>query len=134
MGVVSLIVMEPGSEWPGHVRDSENVVEASHRSESLLQRTQRTLAALRQRGQHVRVAVLACSDATDVASAACRARLARELLSAVTTASFGRLVLSSAERASVPLRRELLTLAGTLSQTVPGTSVHVRFNRMSDGA
>jgi len=92
-------------------------------------RTQRTLAALHQRGQHVRVAVLACSDATDVASVACRAQLAHELLSAVTAAGFGRLVLSSAERASMPLRRELLSLADTLTQTVLGASVRVRFNR-----
>jgi hypothetical protein len=129
MGVVSLIVMEPGSEWPGHVRDSENVVAAGHRNEGLLQRTQRTLEALHQRGQHVRVAVLACSDAIDAASATSRERLARELLSAVTATGCGRLVLSSVDRASTPLRRELLSLAGTLSQTVPGSSVHVRFTR-----
>jgi hypothetical protein len=128
MGVVSLIVMEPGSRWPGHVRDSENIVAASHLGEGLLQRTQRTLAGLLRRGQHVRVAVLACSEATDAASLASRARLARELLAAVTATGFGRLVLSSAEHASVPLRRELLSLAGALSQTVLGTSVRVRFS------
>ena len=128
MGVVSLIVMEPGSEWPGHVRDSENVVATSYRDEGLLLRTRRTLEALRQRGQNVRVAVLACSRATDVASVTGRARLAQELLAAVAAAGFGRLVLSSAEGASVPLRRELLTLAGALSQSVVGVSVRVKFN------
>jgi len=89
MGVVSLIVMEPGSAWPGHVRDSENIVAASYRDEGLLQRTRRTLAALRGRGQQVRVAVLACSHATDVASLARRAQLAHELLAAVAAAGFG---------------------------------------------
>ncbi len=127
MGVVSLIVMEPGSRWPGHVRDSENIVAASHLGEGLLQRTQRTLEGLLQRGQHVRVAVLACSDATDAVALACRAQLARELLAAVAVTGYGRLVLSSAEHASISLRRELLTLAGALSQTVLGTSVRVRF-------
>lgn len=127
MGVVSLIVMEPGSRWPGHVRDSENIVAASHVGEGLLQRTQRTLEGLLQRGQHVRVAVLACSDATDAVTLACRAQLARELLAAVAATGYGRLVLSSAEHASMSLRRELLTLAGALSQTVLGTSVRVRF-------
>ncbi len=131
MGVVSLIVMEPGSQWPGHVRDSENIVAASHLGEGLLQRTQRTLAGLLQRGQHVRVAVLACSDAIDLASLASRAQLARELLAAVAATGFGRLVLSSAEPASVSTRRELLTLAGALSHAGPGTSVRVRFSDAS---
>lgn len=133
MGVVSLIVMEPGSEWPGHVRDSENVVTTGHRDEGLLQRTRRTLEALRQRGQNVRVAVLACSRATDIASVIGRARLAQELLAAVAAAGFGRLVLSSAEGASVPLRRELLSLAGALSQSVVGVSVRVKFNDAPSG-
>jgi hypothetical protein len=128
MGVVSLIVMEPGSQWPGHVRDSENIVAASHLGEGLLQRTRRTLAGLLQRDQHVRVAVLACSEATDVASLACRAQLARELLDAVAATGFGRLVLCSADHASLSLRRELLSLAGALSQTVLGTTVRVRFD------
>jgi hypothetical protein len=120
--------MEPGSAWPGHVRDSENIVAASHRDEGLLQRTRRTLAALRGRGQQVRVAVLACSHATDVASLARRAQLAHELLAAVAVAGFGRLVLSSAEQASIPLRRELLSLAGVLSQEALGATVRVMFN------
>jgi hypothetical protein len=129
MGVVSLIVMEPGSRWPGHVRGSENIVAASHvGEEGLLKRTQRTLARLLQGGQHVRVAVLACSDATDAAALACRAELARVLLAAVADTGFGRLVLSSAKNTTVPLRRELLSLAAALNETALGTSVRVRFD------
>jgi hypothetical protein len=124
--------MEPGSQWPGHVRDSENVVAASHGDEGLLHRTRRTLALLRQRGQHVRVAVLACSDSVDVASVTRRTQLAYELLAAVTAAGFGRLVLSTAEQASMPLRRELLSLAGALSQTVLGACVRVKFGDASE--
>src|SRR5580692_4481917 len=127
MGVVSLIVMEPGSQWPGHVRDSENVVAASFEDEGLLHRTRRTLALLQQRGQHVRVAVLACNETIDAASVTRRTQLAHELLAAVTAAGVGRLVLSSVEQASMPLRRELLSLAGALSQTVLGACVRVRF-------
>ena len=128
MGVVSLIVMEPGSVWPGHVRDSENVVAVGHREEGLVQRTHLTLTALRQRGQQVRVAVLACNEAVDEASIASRALLARELLTAVSTTRFGRLVLSAADRTSMQVRRELLSLAGALTHSLRGASVQVTFN------
>jgi hypothetical protein len=128
MGVVSLIVMEPGSVWPGHVRDSENVVAVGHQDGGLVQRTHQTLTALRQRGQEVRVAVLACNEATDDASIASRALLARVLLTAVSTTRFGRLVLSAAERTSMQVRRELLTLAGALTHSLRGASVRVTFN------
>jgi hypothetical protein len=129
MGVVSLIVMEPGSAWPGHVGDSENVVAVGEKEEGLLHRIRQKLDALRLRGERVRVAVLACNEATDAASAQRRAELARELLSVVAAAGFGRLVLSAAERAPTPLRHELLALAGVLSHTRRGaaTVVSVRF-------
>jgi hypothetical protein len=133
MATVSLIVMEQNSEWPGHVGDSEHLV-AVGGDEGLLERTQQRLAALRRRGERVRVAVLACGDATDVVSMARRAEVVHELLGAVTSVGFGRLVLSSGDRASVELRAELLSLAGTLSQRLDGTSatVSVRFGRAGD--
>src|SRR5271155_83494 len=111
MAIVSLIVMEPGSVWPGHVGGSENVVAVGEHEEGLLQRIRQRLDLLRQRGERIRVAVLACNEATDEASAARRAELAQELLTAVATTGSGRLVLSAAERASMQLRRELLLLA-----------------------
>ena len=129
MGMVSLIVMEPGSEWPGHVRDSENVVAVGHPEEALLQRTRQRLDSLHRHGDHVRVAVLACNGATDLASVASRTEVAQELLNAVAAASFGRLVLSAAERASIQLRGQLLSLAAALGHKLRGTSVKVRFSR-----
>jgi hypothetical protein len=48
MSVVSLIVMEPGSAWPGHVGDSENVVALGEREEGLLPRIRRTLDSIRK--------------------------------------------------------------------------------------
>src|SRR5580700_9481361 len=122
MGVVSLIVMEPGSAWPGHVGDSENVVAVGEHDEALLKRIRERLDSLRRRGEHVRVAVLACNEATDVTAVARRAELAHELLAAVAAVGFGRLVLSAAERASLDLRRELLSLAGALSYVGRGTA------------
>jgi|HubBroStandDraft_1064217.scaffolds.fasta_scaffold188942_2 hypothetical protein len=135
MGVVSLIVMEPGSAWPGHVGDSENVVAVGEQEEGLLHRIRQKLDSLRRRGEQVRVAVLACNEATDVASAARRAELAHELLSVVAAVGFGRLILSAAERASMPLRHELLSLAGALSHTRRGTAtvVSVRFCEAKEG-
>ncbi len=132
MGVVSLIVMEPGSAWPGHIGDSENVVTVSEPEEGILLRIHQRLALLRRRGEHVRVAVLACNEATDVASVARRTALAHELLGAVAAVTFGRLVLTAAERASMQLRCELLSLAGALSHACRGgttATVLVRFKR-----
>jgi glutamate racemase len=128
--------MEPGSAWPGHVGDSENVVAVGEREEGLLPRIRLMLESIKKRGEHVRVAVLACNEATDVASVARRAELAHELLAAVAAAAFGRLVLSAAERASMQIRRELLTLAGALSYTRGGTAatISVRFNGTQEPA
>jgi glutamate racemase len=120
--MVSLIVMEQGSEWPGHVGDSDDVVATGSSSETLLAKIQLVFLALRRRNQQVRVAVLACNAATDAESAARRAAVARELLGLVATVGCGRLVLSAAERSSTQLRRELLSLVGVLSDGLRGSS------------
>jgi len=125
MGTVSLIVVEQGSEWPGHVGNCENVMAVGSHKEGLLQSTRQGLDSLRRRGHYLRVAVLACNEATDLASASHRAEVARELLTAVSAAGFGRLLLSATDRASMDQRRELLSLAGALSQTLPASSVTV---------
>jgi hypothetical protein len=68
-----------------------------------------------------------------VASRARRAQLAHELLGAVAVVSFGRLILSAAERASLQLRHELLSLAGALSHARRGSvTVSVRFKEAID--
>jgi hypothetical protein len=76
MAVVTLIVMEPGSEWPGHVGDSESVVAVANAEEGLLEKTRRKLDSMRQQDQHVRVAVLACNQEGDDSSVSRRAELA----------------------------------------------------------
>jgi hypothetical protein len=125
MGIVSLIVMEPGSSWPGHVGDTENVVAAGDDEEGLLPRTQHMVDALHARGQAVRVAVLACNDATDTASSGRRAEIARVLLAAVAPATFGRLVLCAGSGSSIRLRHELLSLTGTIIRELEGTTATV---------
>ena len=135
MGKVSLIVVEQGSEWPGHVGDCENVVAVGYDKEGLVQRTRQGLDLLQRRGHYLRVAVLACNEATDLASVARRAEVAHELLTAVTAVGFGRLLLSASDRASMQLRGELLSLAGALRQRLRGSSatVSVRFGGANDG-
>ena len=129
MDMVSLIVMEPGSEWPGHVGGSENVVELGQHEEPVLERIRSRLDSLRLNGARVRVAVLACNEAADAASAARREEVALELLAGVAAAGFGRLVLNAAALTSAPLRLELLSLAGSLSHACAGGAVvSVKFN------
>jgi hypothetical protein len=136
MATVSLVVMEPGSEWPGHVGDHPNLVAFSQSGEMLLQRTKETLDALRRDEQDVRVAVLACNGETaDGEADGYRTQVARTLLSAVSSKTLGRLVLSASGRASVRLREELLALTGTLSAQLQGTTatVSLRFTDESRG-
>jgi hypothetical protein len=125
MSIVSLIVMEPGSNWPGHVGDTENVVAAGSDEEGLLPRTQHMVEVLHARHQAIRVAVLACNDATDVASSGRRAEIARALLGAVATAPFGRLVLCAESGASIRLRHQLLSLTESLIRELDGTTATV---------
>jgi hypothetical protein len=107
--VVSLVVMEPGSEW------------------------QDELDILRRGQQSVRVAVLACNGDTDAEVERYRAKIARTLMTAVTGTTFGRLVLSASRGASLPVRQELLALAGTLTDQLRGTSATVSL-RFTEGA
>jgi hypothetical protein len=134
MGIVSLIVMEPGSNWPGHIGDSENVVAAGCDDEKLLPRVRHMLDALRARGQGVRVAVLACNGETDPRSAGRRADIARELLGAIAPNPCGRLVLCATQQASRRLRSELLSLTGMLTQQPEGAAatVSLRFGGACD--
>jgi hypothetical protein len=132
--LVSLIVMESGSAWPGHVRDSENVVTIGHDDDGeLLPRTRHRLDLIERRGQRVRTAVLACNASVDVASNARRAGVALALLDAVAAGRFGRLVLTAADRTPLRLRYELQSLASSLSLARRDTSVCVRFVRTPDG-
>jgi hypothetical protein len=125
MTKVSLVVMESGSAWPGHIGDSSNVVAFSQNGEKLLRRTQEKLDALRRGQQDVRVAVLACNGQTDGEADGCRAQVARTLLAAVRGTTFGRLVLSASSSASLRLRHELVSLAGALSEELEGTTATV---------
>jgi hypothetical protein len=129
MAVVILIEMESGSEWPGHIDDSENVVAVGHDEGGLLEKRRRTLESLRQQGQQVRVAVLACNQEADPSSVSRRAEVAHELLTSVTVGGFGRLVLTASNRVSMRQLCELLSLAGELRRRLRGAtaSVSVRF-------
>lgn len=115
MNNVSLVVMEKGSAWPGHVAAMEDVIAFSHDDVGLLQRTEEKLATLRSSRQAVRLAVLACNTDHGGSSVGRRARIARALLAAVSSAALGRLVLCASSHAPPSLRAELLGLAGELT-------------------
>ncbi len=125
IAVVSLVVMEPGSEWPRHFGHHSNLVAFSQKREKLLQRTQEELDTLRRGQQSVRVAVLACNGDTDGEVDRYRTKIARTLLAAVMGTTFGRLVLSASCGASLRARQELLAIAGTLTEQLRGTSATV---------
>jgi hypothetical protein len=129
MEVVTLVVMEQKSQWPGHAGDSENVVAVSSDEGGLLERTRHRLDSIRLRGQQVGVAVLACNEVTHDESVAMRSAVAHELLSAVIDAGSGRLVLSASSLASMGQRRELFALAGSLTERLRGktATLSVRF-------
>jgi hypothetical protein len=124
MLTTTMVVMEPGSDWPGQIGDSMNVV-AGHKGDDLLRRAQEKLGALWRNETRVRVAVLACNSATDRGAAVRRAQVAHTLLDAVSHSSFGRLILGASERASHPLRQELLALAHALTVGLGGSTPRV---------
>jgi hypothetical protein len=133
MSRVSLVVMERGSDWPGHVGGLDEVVALTHDDEALLECTCDKLAALRAASRSVRIAVLACNRSCGAAARERRASLARSLLAAVSEGTFGRLVLSVNARASAVLRAELLALVGALmpemGRATATISVHFKETR-----
>jgi glutamate racemase len=135
MTTTAMIVMEPGSEWPGQIGDTTNLVAFGHGCDDLLRRTVDRLGVLRRSKQVVRVAVLACNAATGNAAAVGRAQLARALLGAVASTNSGRLVLSASGRTSQQLLQELFALAETLADELRGTSatVSLRFTEAPAG-
>jgi hypothetical protein len=125
----AIVVMEPGSDWPGQIGDTTNLVAFSHEGGDLSRRTQEKLDALRHAKQSLRVAVLACSAAAGGAAARRRAELARLLLGAVKSTTCGRLTLTASGSSCCQLREELFALAGELTEELRGTraTISLRF-------
>jgi hypothetical protein len=132
---LSVVVMEPGSDWPGQVGDSTTLVAFSQGGDELLRRTQSRLKALAEHHQTVRIAVLACNGETEGPTASRRERIARVLLDAVASASSGRLIVSANRAASHPLRGHLFALVDALTKALHGStaSVSLRFEAVSPG-
>ncbi len=123
MATTSMIVMEPGSDWP-EIEDSTTLVALSPPQSELLRRTQDKLRALERVRQNVELAVLACNAATG-GQAEERSALARALLAAVSRSPHGRLILAAGGHASFELRSELVGLAGRLTQEARDTTAIV---------
>jgi len=65
MTAYSVVVIEPGSDWPGDVSYSTTLAAFCQDGEELLCRTQTKLEALADRDHCVRVPVLACNGETE---------------------------------------------------------------------
>jgi hypothetical protein len=135
METTALVVMEPGSDWPGQIGNSMNVVASSDGGGDLVPRTREKLIALHQSKKAVRVAVLACNSATDGAALGRRVQLARTLLCAVTRSTCGRFILGASGRCPDPVRQTLLLLAREMTEDARGTTatVSLRFMEASHG-
>ena len=136
MTAFSVVVMEPGSDWPGQVGDSSTLVAFCQEGEELFRRTQSKLSALAEHHQSVRVAVLACNGETEGLTASRRKRIAQVLLDAVASTTCGRLVVSANGAASRHLREHLLALVGDLTRALQGSTatVALRFEGRSRAA
>jgi hypothetical protein len=114
MRAIALVVTEPGSDWPLHDNREELDVVAfgqprDEPDEALLRRI------CEQSGRPgYTLAVLACNSDTDEEAMSRRAGLLRALLTRVTLAASGRVVLAASGGASAELRNQLLGLAGAL--------------------
>jgi len=131
----AIFVMEPGSQWPAQIDDLASVVGLGSAGDDLLERTREKLGVLLHRREGVRVAVLACNDATGDEAVDYRAALARALLGAVAKTIRGRLILSASDPAPPTVRRALLTLVEELTLELRGTtaSVSLWFTEPSHG-
>ena len=125
MTTAAMVVMEPGSDWPGQIGDSTSVVAFSRKGEDLVRRTKERLGALARSKQNVRVAVLACNSSAGGAALGRRAELARMLLGAVSGSTCGRLIVSASGGASPETRQELLALAGALTEQFQESSATI---------
>ena len=125
MTTTAMIVMEPGSAWPGPIGDFTNLVAFNTGCEELLAKAQEKLHSLRRAKLAVRVAVLACNMAAGDSVAGPRAQLARLLLSAVAGTTHGRMLLTCGPRPSHSLVQELLALAEALTLDLRGATATV---------
>jgi hypothetical protein len=121
---MALIVLEPGSDWPGEpAGEFDGVIALANDEATLLERTRDRLAELVRRSDRLGTAVLACcAAAQDVVAR--RMTLARLLFDALEAAGNGRLVLCAGPDAPPSLRDELYALAASMG-SAGGTPVSV---------
>ena len=133
--------MESGAEWPawfsGMDADAlETRVLAQYDGESLdafVERVARDLSELKDAGQNVGMAVMACSERADDAVDRSRRNMARAILTAMQTEPGGTLLFTESQRKSGGARQALSTLATDLEHEWEDTGVHVgvRFGQPS---
>jgi hypothetical protein len=126
---IALVVMEAGSEWPGHIGGFAQLM-AFTMDEGANERVQQRIDDLQHAKHRVRAAVLACNRTTDRDARERRRRIASALFGAVAREAFGRLVLTACTGSSRELHDELMELAAALPlgrTSNPRATVSVRF-------
>lgn len=88
-------------------------------------RVMRRMARL-ERATVVSRAVLVCGSRSDELSLAARARVSQALLASLQVAPFAKLTLAAPQAASDQLRHQLLAIAGTMLEQVPGVGISVQ--------
>jgi len=124
----TIVVMEPGSDWPGPFGKSAHVLAFGVGADNRYDRTHERLAAMFGGRRDVSVAVLACNASTGAIAAVERIRLGRSMLDALKDVAHGRLVLSASAGSSHELLGDLLELAATLVDGARGSSATVSLN------
>lgn len=136
-----LVVMEHASAWPAGVRSgSAGCValrqEPNESLPDLLRRTYSHIRAIELVGGTVHQAVLSCCDDDSVRTTEDRLPLARALLASVLREDHGHLDLVARAGASARTKQSLVALAGTLTESLMGTSASIsaRFAPMERAA
>lgn len=136
---VVLVIMEQGSDWPSWVdecrtRTPDAIVIAQQYDElpaELALRVMRRLQGLEASGRTVATSVLAAGEGSDDETFEARCRVARALLTHMSSqGSSGGLVFAGRGAGDDEARHELMALAGTLMDQLTGTdlSIGLRFD------
>jgi hypothetical protein len=126
MRSVALVVMEHGSAWPGGVNQWDVDVVAFGPPHGVPhERVRRACERSARQGRVLELAVLACNAEAHEEAIGRRAATARSLVAAVLPARSGRVILSACRDAAPSLRDQLIGLAGTLTESLRGSSASV---------
>jgi hypothetical protein len=130
----AVVVTEAGARWPSYSRDVHGragsaIVECQPPSEALDEFSTRVIERIRRlqaRNSEIPVAIIATSARADDLATEARYRIARVLLSVMSSQGYGELIVSADECLPDEARHELIAFAGALCDGLRGSEVVVR--------